>query len=65
MAKVLTDENGDTHLRGSDDSIALCGDVFPNSGAADGTLICSKCAAIALRAVELVTKAEKREWRKL
>jgi len=64
MAKVLTDENGDNHLRGKDGA-ALCGDTFPNQGVHDGELQCSRCAALALAAVELVTKAEKREWRKL
>lgn len=64
MAKVLTDETGVTHLRGH--NLALCGvHVRAPAGVTDGTLTCPECAKIALRAVELVTKAEKREWRKL
>lgn len=62
MAKVLTDGSGVTHLRGH--NLALCG-VHTDGAVTDGTLTCPECAAIALRAVELVTKAEKREWRKL
>ena len=62
MAKVLTDLAGVTHLRGADGT--LCGDNEPMA-LTDGTLTCPECAKIALLAVELVTKAEKREWRKL
>lgn len=69
MAKVLTDETGITHLRGAG-GLSLCGiprSGTPSVGAAvtDGTLTCPACAKIALDAVELVTKVEKREWRKL
>ena len=63
MAKVLTDKEGITHLRGDDGS--LCGLITADSAGTDGTLTCPECARIALQAVELVTKAEKREWRKL
>ena len=62
MAKVLTDCEGVTHLRGREGT-TLCGHA--NGKESEGTLTCSECAEIALRAVELVTKAEKREWRKL
>ena len=63
MAKVLTAE-GVTHLRHINGR-TLCGKE-PDSGAVtDEVLTCPDCAAIALNAVELVTKAEKREWRKL
>ena len=64
MAKVLTDDDGGLHLRGADGD-ALCGKPIVNKGVTDGTLTCSDCAGAALLAVELVTKAEKREWRKL
>lgn len=63
MAKVLIGKDDVKHLRGTNST--LCGetDISPNES--DGTLTCKVCADIALRAVELVTKAEKREWRKL
>ena len=68
MAKVLTDIEDVTHLRGVDGT-TLCGESVDGKilggAVTDGTLTCPKCAAIALKAVELVTKAEKREWRKL
>lgn len=64
MAKVITTNDGNTHLRGVG-ADTLCGAIDDKSAVADGTLTCPACAAIALRAVELVTKAEKREWRKL
>ena len=63
MAKVLTDEGGTTHLRGMDGT-TLCGKAI-GSSVTDDTLTCPDCAEAALLAVELVTKAEKREWRKL
>ncbi len=62
MAKVLTDEAGVTHLRGH--NLALCGEHV-GGAVTDGVLTCPDCAKIALLAVELVTKAEKREWRQL
>lgn len=64
MAKVLTDKDGVTHLRGADGD-TLCGKIVVNTGVTDGTLTCPDCAGAALLAMELVTKAEKREWRKL
>lgn len=63
MAKVRTDDDGVTHLRGTDGT--LCGRDDVPAGVTDGTLECADCAKVALDAVELVTKAEKREWRKL
>ncbi len=63
MAKVLTDDEGVTHLRGA--GVALCGRDDIPAGVTEGVLTCPECAKIALHAVELVTKAEKREWRKL
>ena len=65
MAKLLTGVDGITHLRTPDGS-TLCGSAKKlDSGETEGTLTCPECAKIALHAVELVTKAEKREWRKL
>ena len=64
MAKVITTNDGITHLRGADAG-TLCGAIDDKSAVSDGTLTCPECAKIALNAVELVTKAEKREWRKL
>lgn len=65
MAKLVTGVDGTTHLRTPDGS-ALCGNAKAlDSGETEGTLTCPDCAKIALHAVELVTKAEKREWRKL
>ncbi len=63
MAKVVTSPDGVTHLRGI--AGALCGVAEECSAVTDGILTCPECAKIALHAVELVTKAEKREWRKL
>jgi hypothetical protein len=64
MAKVLTDSEGVTHLRNIAEG-ALCGGSIDNATVTDGVLTCPTCAKIALHAVELVTKAEKREWRQL
>jgi len=65
MAKVLENIEGEiTHLRGEDGK-ALCGEEDVVDTAEDGVLTCPECAAIALHAIELSTKAERREWRKL
>ncbi len=65
MAKVFTDSEGVTHLRSSD-TLPLCeATIGLSAGVTDAVLTCPECAKIALLAVELVTKAEKREWRKL
>jgi len=65
MAKLITGVDGTTHLRHSNGG-TLCGSAKAlDSGETEGTLTCPECAKIALHAVELVTKAEKREWRKL
>jgi len=64
LAKVLTSDNDINHLRGAD-GMTLCGIPRAGQGAVDGVMSCPECAKIALNAVELVTKAEKREWRKL
>ena len=65
MAKVLTDETGITHLRGATDTLCDSQESLANSSVTDGVLTCPDCAKIALDAVELVTKAEKRLWRQL
>ncbi len=65
LAKLYTDEGGTTHLRADAVGTTLCGDTVSNKGVSDGELTCPICAKVALLAVELVTKAEKREWRKL
>lgn len=64
MAKVLTGVDKLEHLRGA--AGTLCGAMTEeNIHVHDGVLTCTDCAKIALDAVELVTKAEKREWRQL
>jgi hypothetical protein len=64
MAKVLTGVDELEHLRGAVGT--LCGAMTKeNIAAHDGELSCPACADIALGAVELVTKAEKRLWRQL
>ena len=63
MAKVLTTDDCVTHLRGAKGT--LCGKVDVSDSVHDDVLTCPDCAKTALLAVELVTKAEKREWRKL
>ena len=64
MAKLLTGVDGITHLRGA--AGTLCGNTKAlDTGETEGTLTCPECAKIALHAVELVTKAEKRLWRQL
>lgn len=65
MAKVITTDDGVTHLRADTNGNILCGAHADNQTVTDGVLTCPKCAAQALLAVELVTKAEKREWRQL
>ena len=64
MAKVITGVDGLEHLV-TPEGTSLCGDVQEKPPIGTGTLTCPKCAKIALCAVELVTKAEKREWRQL
>ncbi len=64
MAKVITGIDGLEHLV-TLEGTSLCGDVTEEPPINIGTLTCPKCAAIALYTMELVTKAEKREWRKL
>lgn len=64
MAKVLTDPSGMTHLKGKDGG-TLCGEAANNAEVADGVLTCPACAKLALAAIELTTKQERRGWREL
>ena len=64
MAKVITDPDGVTHLRGTLGH-ALCGEEANTAQVADGVLACPECAKIALAAIELSTKSERRLWRQL
>ena len=65
MAQVTETHAGETHLSGEADT-TLCGEF---SAMADkrieAPLTCAKCADMALRAIHLSTKAERKEWRKL
>jgi len=63
MAKVITDKEGMTHLRGHGDQ-SLCREMT-GTVVTEGVLTCPDCARTAMRAIELSTKAERREWRKL
>jgi hypothetical protein len=65
MARVLTGVDGVKHLR-KDAVLTLCGAAKAlDIGVTEDALTCPECAKVALLAVELVTKVEKREWRKL
>lgn len=65
MAKLIHDPQGVTHLRGDSVDHALCGVEVVSIKVSDGVLECPHCAAKALLAIELTTKGERREWRKL
>lgn len=66
MAKVIKRaDDGITHLRGVSASSALCGAVVSDSTVTDDVMCCPECARIALQAIEMSTKAERRDWRKL
>lgn len=65
MARVLTDEVGTTHLRGATDFLCDSQESPANDSVTEGDLTCSVCAEIALTAIELTTKAERRDWRKI
>lgn len=64
MAKVLKDGNDVTHLRGAAGALC-CDEPLGHNNVEDGTLTCPDCAAIAIKAIETSTKAERKEWRKL
>ena len=63
MAQVLHDDDMVTHLRGKTGT--LCGAVVYSEDIKDATLTCRACGDIALMAISLTTKAERRCWRKL
>jgi len=63
MAKIMIDDQGMTHLRGHGEQ-SLCREMV-GERVSDGVLTCPDCARTALKAIELSTKAERREWRKL
>lgn len=68
MARIVTDQNGETHLRNSQffSERTLCQDLIQEgSVVTEGDLTCSECAQIALEAIELTTKKERRSWRDL
>lgn len=62
MAKVI-EVAGAFHLR-HPEGTTLCG-IDYEVKETEGDMTCPECAKIALHAMELVTRAEKREWRKL
>ena len=64
MAKVLKDDDMVTHLRGPK-SGTLCGAVVFSDDVEDKPMTCIDCGNAALKAIELTTKAERREWRRL
>ena len=63
MAQVLHDDDMVTHLRGKTGT--LCGAVVYSDEIKDAVLTCKDCADIALLAISLSTKTERRAWRKL
>lgn len=64
MTIVMTDDKGVTHLRGHG-AQSLCREFVSAEPGHGGVLTCPDCARTAMRAIELSTKAERREWRKL
>lgn len=66
MAKLIKRADDDvTHLRGKAACEGLCGVTVSDNTVHDGVLTCPECAKIALQAVELSTKSERRLWRQL
>lgn len=64
MAQV-TDIEGVTHLNGTKLE-TLCGEFSANiDDRVEGVLTCRECANRALNAIQLSTKSERKEWRKL
>ena len=63
MAHTLCDDDCVTHLRGTTGT--LCGVVVFSDEVRDAVMTCKACATLVLNAIELTTKAERREWRKL
>lgn len=64
MAKILQDDDMIGHLRGPKTG-TLCGAVVFSDATQDGDMTCQDCANIIFEAIELTTKAERREWRRL
>ena len=65
MAKIIKSDSSEfTHLRGVH-NITLCGTITANRTEEEGELTCPQCAKIALHAIELSTKTERKEWREL
>ena len=65
MAQVTEVGNGEFHLNGEDDT-TLCGEFSAMvDNRIQGELTCPKCARMALTAISLSTKTERKEWRKL
>lgn len=67
MAQVMIDPDDEyeTHLRSKFGHKSLCGAETEDWKHSEGTLSCAECADIALHAIELTTKAERRAWREL
>lgn len=66
MAKVINSvADGLAHLHTLGNRVLCDPDRVCTTSVVDGVLTCPTCAAIALAAIELSTKAERREWRKL
>lgn len=63
MARTLCDDDCVTHLRGKTGT--LCGAAVYSDDVKDADMTCQDCANIALNAIELTTKSERRQWRKL
>ena len=64
MAQV-TEYEGVNHLNGKDDT-TLCGEFSAMaSKRIEGVLNCPTCARMALTAISLSTKAERKEWKNL
>lgn len=64
MAQV-TEYAGETHLNG-EALTTLCGEFSADADKrVEGELTCRKCANMALRAIELSTKKERKLWKEL
>jgi hypothetical protein len=64
MAKVIN-KDGEYHLRGAVDGETLCQVYVQDAQVEDNMLTCKSCADVALNAIELTTKKERKEWRSL
>lgn len=62
---LVTEVAGVTHLSG-DDLTTLCGEFSTDvDKRITADLTCPKCAIMALNAISLSTKNERKEWKKL